>query len=69
MSKSIAILACRNSGSRLYGKPLQNLDVKNNITILDQILSSLRLIDCIEDIILAISEGEDNTSFIQYAKK
>ena len=33
--KLAAVLACRNTGSRLYGKPLQNLDVKNNYTILE----------------------------------
>ena len=26
--KLVAILACRNGGSRLYAKPLQNLDKK-----------------------------------------
>ncbi len=28
MRKLVACLACRNEGTRLYGKPLQNLDVK-----------------------------------------
>ena len=27
--KLVAVLACRNGGSRLYAKPLQNLDQKN----------------------------------------
>ena len=27
--KLVAAIACRNQGSRLYGKPIQNLDIKN----------------------------------------
>ena len=34
--KLVAVLACRNNGSRLYAKPLQKLD--KNITVLDNIL-------------------------------
>ena len=33
----VAALACRNSGSRLFGKPLQNLDVECNYSILDNL--------------------------------
>ena len=33
--KLVAAIACRNQGSRLYGKPIQNLDVEDGITILD----------------------------------
>ena len=43
--KLAAVLACRNTGSRLYGKPLQNLDVKNNYTILDNIIRCLKKIN------------------------
>jgi hypothetical protein len=32
--KLIAALAVRNQGSRLYGKPLQNLDVESGTTVL-----------------------------------
>ena len=31
----VAAIAVRNNGSRLYGKPLQNLDTENGISILD----------------------------------
>ena len=27
--KLVAALACRNQGTRLYGKPIQNLDIEN----------------------------------------
>ena len=40
--KLVAVLACRNTGSRLYGKPLQNLDVNKNYTILDNIIKCLK---------------------------
>ena len=33
--KLVAALACRNQGTRLYGKPIQNLDIENGITIID----------------------------------
>ena len=36
----MAALACRANGSRLYGKPLQNL--AGNTTILDQIVAAVR---------------------------
>jgi len=59
----VAILACRNQGSRLYGKPLQNLDVGRGIRILDNIIDCLRTIGCIEEIVLGISEGIENDVF------
>ena len=31
MRKLVAALACRINGSRLYGKPLQNLDIEKDI--------------------------------------
>ena len=33
MRKLVAALACRNKGSRLYGKPLQNLDIDKVLEI------------------------------------
>ncbi|MFT5519443.1 MAG: spore coat polysaccharide biosynthesis protein SpsF [Enterobacterales bacterium] len=67
--KLVAALACRNQGTRLYGKPLQNLDVNNNVTILDNIVDCLKSIDCIEDIVLGISEGIENEIFKIIAKQ
>jgi spore coat polysaccharide biosynthesis protein SpsF len=63
----IAAIACRNRGSRLYGKPLQNLDVKKGITILDNIIECISKIDCIDEIVLGISEGFENEIFKQIA--
>ena len=56
----VAAIACRNQGSRLYGKPLQNLDVDKGIRILDNIVDCLQTIPCIDEIVLGISEGADN---------
>jgi spore coat polysaccharide biosynthesis protein SpsF len=57
----VAALACRANGSRLYGKPLQNLS--GMTTILDQIVSALRTFDIIDEIVLGISQGTPVTSF------
>jgi len=67
--KLVAVLACRNNGSRLYGKPLQNLDIKNNYTILDNIIMCLKKIKTIKQVVLAISNGNDSINYINYAKK
>jgi spore coat polysaccharide biosynthesis protein SpsF len=65
----VAALACRNSGSRLYGKPVQNLDIHEGYRIIDYIIDSLKSIKCIDQIILAISEGIENKIFIKIAKE
>jgi spore coat polysaccharide biosynthesis protein SpsF len=67
--KLVAALACRNNGSRLYGKPLQNLDVVNQITILDNIIACLKSLNIIDEIVLGISKGSDNLIFQEYANK
>lgn len=67
--KLIAALACRNQGTRLYGKPIQNLDIENNVTIIDNIISCLNTIECIDEIVLGIAEGAENHVFIEIAKE
>ena len=63
----VAAIACRNQGSRLYGKPLQNLDVENGIRIIDHIIECLQTISCIDEIVLGISEGVENEVFKRIA--
>jgi spore coat polysaccharide biosynthesis protein SpsF len=63
----IAALACRNQGSRLYGKPLQNLHVDKGVRIIDNVMQCLRSIESIDDVVLAISEGSENEVFIEVA--
>lgn len=63
----VAAIACRNQGSRLYGKPVQNLDVEKGVRILDNIIDCLRTIPCIDEIVLGISEGIENEVFREIA--
>lgn len=67
--KLVAALACRNQSTRLYGKPLQNLDIENQISVLGYIISWTRTISVIDEIVLGISEGVDNLAFVEFAKK
>jgi spore coat polysaccharide biosynthesis protein SpsF len=64
-----AFLACRNKGSRLWGKPLQNLSIGKQISILDYLINGLKNRLEVAGIVLAISEGVENKIFIEYAKK
>lgn len=63
----VAALACRNNGSRLYGKPLQMLT--DGVTILDQIVASIKAFPMIDEIVLGISEGNANAPFVDVAHK
>jgi spore coat polysaccharide biosynthesis protein SpsF len=68
MRKMVAALACRNPGTRLYGKPLQNLDIEKGVTILDNIIGCISNFDCIDSVVLGIAEGNENLDFVDYAK-
>lgn len=65
----VAALACRVVGSRLYGKPLQHLDVEGRVTILDQLIRLLKGHPAIQEVVLGISEGEENTPFLEVAAR
>lgn len=65
----VAAIACRNQGSRLYGKPLQNLDVDSGVRIIDNIIYCLQNLEIIDEIILGISEGEENDVFKKVASE
>ncbi len=65
----VAAIACRNQGSRLYGKPIQNLDVDKGIRIIDNIIDCLRTLGCIDEIVLGISDGVENEVFTRIAKE
>lgn len=64
-----ATIACRNQGSRLYGKPMQNLDVEAGVRIIDNIVACLRTLACIDEIVLGISEGVENEVFVRLAEE
>lgn len=67
--KLVAVLACRNQSSRLYAKPLQNLDVDGNVSILEYLIAQIRLRKEIAEIVLAVSEEKENTGYVQFAGK
>jgi len=69
MRKLVACLACRNKGTRLFGKPLQNLDIEKSITILDYMIDAVKTYEPVSGIVLAISEGVENKIFEEVAKK
>ncbi len=62
----VAALACRANGTRLYGKPLQNLEP--GVTILEQIVAAIRRFPIIDEIVLGISEEPENRHIIEIAK-
>ncbi len=67
MRTLVAALACRVQGSRLYGKPLQNL--AGETSILDHILVNVDACPDIDRAVLGISEGVENIPFIDVAKR
>jgi len=64
-----AILACRVGGTRLYGKPLQFLDVKNRLTILEYLVKYIKMVNHVDSICLAIAEGKQNFGFAELAER
>lgn len=67
--KLVAGLTCRARGTRLYGKPLQYLDIKKEYSILDFIIDGLKARDEIDEIVLGIAEGVENIIFTEIAKR
>lgn len=65
--KLVAAYACRAGGTRLFGKPLQNLEP--GYTILDHIIEGTKATKQIDEIVLGISEGIENQIFLEIAKK
>jgi len=66
--KLVVAIAVRNRGSRLYGKPMQNLDIESSTSVLDNIIDCLRTVQCIDEIVLGIAEGNDVKVFTDYAQ-
>lgn len=65
----IACLPCRVKSTRLYGKPLQLIDVENNISILEYLVTQIRQQTAVKKIVLAVSEEEENRPFFKLAEK
>ena len=64
-----AILACRVGGTRLYGKPLQFLDIKNRVTILEYLVRYIQQVKHVDSICLAIANGKQNYGFAELAER
>jgi spore coat polysaccharide biosynthesis protein SpsF len=64
----VAVLACRARGTRLYGKPLQLLDVENGRSVLEHLVLLLGTAPEIAQIVLAIAEGPENEPFWEIAR-
>jgi spore coat polysaccharide biosynthesis protein SpsF len=69
MRKLVACLACRNQGTRLYGKPLQNLDIEEKVSVLEYMIASIKRYPAVTGIVLGISEGVDNVIFKEVAAR
>jgi spore coat polysaccharide biosynthesis protein SpsF len=69
MRTLVAALACRNDGSRLYGKPMQNLDIENGITVLHHMIQWLRTVSEVSEIVLGVAEGYPNLVFMDVARR
>lgn len=65
--KLVAALACRINGSRLYGKPLQLLDIDGRISVLDYMLTMLGTEPAISAIVLGVAEARANEMFHEIA--
>jgi spore coat polysaccharide biosynthesis protein SpsF len=67
--KLAAALACRANGTRLYGKPLQLLDIERHLSVLGYMIAMLRTQDAIGEIVLGVSHGTANEVFHEIARE
>lgn len=69
MRRLVATLACRVNGSRLYGKPLQLLDIDRGVSVLDHIVSLLATEPSVCATVLGVSEAPGNDAFEEFAAR
>jgi len=67
--KLVLALPCRATGTRLYGKPNQYIDIDKKITIVEQLINCIKKIRCVSDIVIGIPYGNENEIFKKIAKK
>jgi spore coat polysaccharide biosynthesis protein SpsF len=67
LRRLVAGFACRAGGSRLYGKPLQNLEP--GVTILDSLVRGAKSSSEIDEVVLGIAEGVENLVFTDKARE
>ena len=68
-NKFDAILPCRMTSTRLYGKPLQHIDIKNKITIIEYLVNYLKTSKYLDKVIIAIADSKGNDILAEYAMK
>ncbi|MBI3608054.1 MAG: glutamate-1-semialdehyde 2,1-aminomutase [Nitrospirae bacterium] len=69
MRTLVAALACRAGGSRLYGKPLQLLDLTRKLSVIEYMIESLKTEPSIAEIVLGVSQGTENEPFHEVASR
>lgn len=69
MRRLVGAFACRIAGSRLYGKPLQLLDIERGVSVLDHMIALARTEPSIAEVVLGIAEGPGNDAFIEIARR
>lgn len=69
MRRLAAAYACRIAGSRLYGKPLQLLDVEGGISVLDHMIALAATEPAIAEVVLGVAEGPGNDAFLEVAER
>jgi spore coat polysaccharide biosynthesis protein SpsF len=69
MRRLVGAFACRIAGTRLYGKPLQLLDIPRGVSVLDHMIALVRSEPAIADVVLGIAEGAGNDAFIEVAQR
>jgi spore coat polysaccharide biosynthesis protein SpsF len=67
--KLAAPLVCRVNSTRLYGKPLQRIDIESGLSVLDYIIELLKMQDVISDLVLGVSDHPGNKPFHKAAQK
>jgi spore coat polysaccharide biosynthesis protein SpsF len=65
----VATLACRAGGTRLYGKPLQLLDIARHLTVLEYMLQFFRTEPTVADTVLGVAVGPENEPFHAIARR
>lgn len=69
MRRLVGAFACRIAGSRLYGKPLQLLDIERGVSVLDHMIALARTEPSIAEVVLGVAEGAGNEAFVEVARR
>lgn len=64
----VVALACRINGSRLYGKPLQLLDIEGRVSVLEHMITMLQSESAIAEVVLGVAPGTANEVFHEVAQ-